>query len=125
MNASMLAPATTAAMHPLLARLVQQTAAAVLGPDTFDAWAGLPGAAMVVFAEDPDRSKETLALGIAETKSAPVIEASPEPIGDAPARAKGRSRGPLLVVAFLCGIGVAFLFLLLILSLTWSGVLKT
>jgi len=64
MNASILASVPTAALHPLLARLVQQTAAAVLGPDTFDAWAGQPGAAMVVFAEDPDRSKETLDMAV-------------------------------------------------------------
>jgi serine/threonine-protein kinase len=38
---------------------------------------------------------------------------------------KGQSRSALLIVAFLSGIGVAFLFLLLILFLTWSGILKT
>ena len=64
MNASMMAPAATAALHPLLTRLVQETAAAVLGPDTFDAWAAQPGAAMVVFAEDPDRYKETLDMAV-------------------------------------------------------------
>jgi len=64
MNASMTAPAATAALHPLLQRLVQETAAAVLGPDTFDAWAAQPGAAMVVFAEDPDRYKETLDMAV-------------------------------------------------------------
>ena len=52
------------AMHPLLARLVQATHAAVLGPETFDAWAGEPGAAMLVFAEDPERFKETLDLAV-------------------------------------------------------------
>jgi len=64
MNASMIAPATAATLHPLLTRLVQETAAAVLGPDTFDAWAAQPGAAMVVFAEDPDRYKETLDMAV-------------------------------------------------------------
>ena len=57
-------PSNGAALHPLLLRLVQQTGAAVLGPDTFDAWAQQPGLAMVVFAEDPERFKETLDLAI-------------------------------------------------------------
>ena len=64
MNASLMAPAATAALHPLLTRLVNETAASVLGPDTFDAWAAQPGAAMVVFAEDPDRYKETLDMAV-------------------------------------------------------------
>ena len=64
MNASMMAPAATAALHPLLTRLVQETAAAVLGPEAFDTWAAQPGAAMVVFAEDPDRYKETLDMAV-------------------------------------------------------------
>jgi hydrogenase-1 operon protein HyaE len=51
-------------LHPLLARLVKLTGATVLGADTFDAWAGQPGPAMVVFAEDPDRFKETLDLAV-------------------------------------------------------------
>jgi serine/threonine-protein kinase len=67
-------------------------------------------------------SKDTLALEIAETKSAPVIE--PPSRRHSPVPANGRSRLPLLIVAFLCGIGVAFLFLLLLLFLTWSGMLK-
>jgi len=64
MNASIVAPACTATLHPLLMRLVQETAASVLGPETFDAWAAQPGAAMVVFAEDPDRTKETLDMAV-------------------------------------------------------------
>lgn len=64
MNASMMAPAAPATLHPLLTRLVQETAAAVLGPETFDAWAAQPGAAMVVFAEHPDRYKETLDMAV-------------------------------------------------------------
>lgn len=51
-------------LHPLLARLVHQTGAAVLTADTFDAWARQPGFAMVVFAEDPERYKETLDLAV-------------------------------------------------------------
>lgn len=57
---------TTAAagLHPLLERLVAETGAAVLDPESFDAWARQPGAAMVVFAEDPERYKETLDIAI-------------------------------------------------------------
>ena len=36
----------------------------MLDAETFDAWASQPGAAMVVFAEDPDRYKETLDLAV-------------------------------------------------------------
>ena len=56
------APAAT--LHPLLARLVRETGAALLDADAFDAWAAAPGAAMVVFAEDPERYKETLDLAV-------------------------------------------------------------
>ncbi len=51
-------------LHPLLARLVKLTDASVLGVDTFDAWVRQPGMAMVVFAEDPERYKETLDLAV-------------------------------------------------------------
>ncbi|HEX7439511.1 MAG TPA: hydrogenase [Caldimonas sp.] len=64
MNASLAAPASPATLHPLLLRLVRETGAAVLDPETFDAWAEQPGAAMVVFAEDPERYKETLDLAV-------------------------------------------------------------
>jgi hydrogenase-1 operon protein HyaE len=64
MNASLAAPADPGALHPLLLRLVRETGAAVLDVDTFDVWAGQPGAAMVVFAEDPERYKETLDLAV-------------------------------------------------------------
>ena len=43
---------------------MRETGAAVLTPETFDAWARQPGPAMVVFAEDPDRYKETLDLAV-------------------------------------------------------------
>lgn len=61
-----MSPATPAAvgLHPLLQRLVQLTHAAVLDPETFDAWARQSGAALVVFAEDPERFKETLDLAV-------------------------------------------------------------
>ena len=60
MNPSLADPA----LHPLLTRLVTETGAAVLDPSTFDGWAQQPGPAMVVFAEDPDRYKETLDLAV-------------------------------------------------------------
>jgi hydrogenase-1 operon protein HyaE len=52
------------ALHPLLLRLVSETSAAVLEADAFDAWATQPGPAMVVFAEDPERFKETLDMAV-------------------------------------------------------------
>jgi hydrogenase-1 operon protein HyaE len=51
-------------LHPLLRRLVERTDAAVLDGETFGAWADRPGVAMVVFADDPERSKETLDLAV-------------------------------------------------------------
>ncbi len=68
MDASFAAPATAPApvqaLHPLLERLVVETNAEVLDPQSFDAWAEQSGAAMVVFAEDPERFKETLDLAV-------------------------------------------------------------
>jgi hydrogenase-1 operon protein HyaE len=64
MNAAVAPPTATANLHPLLARLIAETGAAVLSADTFDAWASAAGAAMVVFAEDPARYKETLDLAV-------------------------------------------------------------
>ncbi|HRD97489.1 MAG TPA: hydrogenase [Rubrivivax sp.] len=52
------------AMHPLMQRLVQETAAAVLPADAVAAWADQPGLAMLVFAEDPERFKETLDIAV-------------------------------------------------------------
>jgi hydrogenase-1 operon protein HyaE len=57
-------PPELQSLHPLLARLVKETGATVLAADTFDAWAGNAGFAMVVFAEDPERFKETLDLAV-------------------------------------------------------------
>lgn len=51
-------------LHPLLLRLVRETGAAVLSTESFDDWARQPGFAMVVFAEDPERYKETLDLAV-------------------------------------------------------------
>jgi hydrogenase-1 operon protein HyaE len=54
----------TESLHPLLARLVQKTGAALLDAASFEPWATQPGTAMVVFAEDPERYKETLDLAV-------------------------------------------------------------
>lgn len=51
-------------LHPLLSRLVKETGAATLTPESFDDWARQPGVAMAVFAEDPERYKETLDLAV-------------------------------------------------------------
>jgi hydrogenase-1 operon protein HyaE len=60
------APDTTAALvlHPLLQRLVKETGATILTPETFDEWARQPGPAMVVFAQEPERFRETLDLAV-------------------------------------------------------------
>jgi hydrogenase-1 operon protein HyaE len=55
----------TPVLHPLFSRMVAATGAAVLRDvAAFDDWAAAPGAAMVVFTEDPDRFKETLDLAV-------------------------------------------------------------
>lgn len=64
MNLPIAAPALAQKLHPLLLRLVQQTGAAVLDRETFDTWANQPGTAMIVFADDPERAKETLDLAV-------------------------------------------------------------
>jgi hydrogenase-1 operon protein HyaE len=64
MSASTDSPAVAPALHPLLMRLVTLTGASVLDAETFDAWAQLPGAAMLVFMDDPDRQKEALDLAV-------------------------------------------------------------
>jgi hydrogenase-1 operon protein HyaE len=51
-------------LHPLLVRLVKETGADTLSPESFDDWACRPGVAMAVFAEDPERFKETLDLAV-------------------------------------------------------------
>jgi hydrogenase-1 operon protein HyaE len=58
------APPLAEKLHPLLLRLVRQTGAAVLDRETFNTWANQPGVAMVVFADDPDRARETLDLAV-------------------------------------------------------------
>lgn len=55
---------TRPALHPLLQRLLQQTSGTLLEVEGFDAWASQAGAAMLVFAEEPDRYKETLDLAV-------------------------------------------------------------
>jgi hydrogenase-1 operon protein HyaE len=54
----------TVALHPLMQRLVQETSAAVLQSDEVAGWLQEPGLAMLVFAEDPERFKETLDIAI-------------------------------------------------------------
>jgi hydrogenase-1 operon protein HyaE len=50
--------------HPLLERLIALAPATVLDPVTFDAWAGEPGHALLVFTEDPVLYRETLDLAV-------------------------------------------------------------
>lgn len=54
----------TETLHPLLLRMRQLTGAALLEADEVDDWLKLPGTAMLVFAEEPDRYKETLDLAV-------------------------------------------------------------
>jgi hydrogenase-1 operon protein HyaE len=51
-------------MHPLFERLVSQCRAAVLEPASFDAWADEPGAALLVFTDNPVLYRETLDLAV-------------------------------------------------------------
>jgi hydrogenase-1 operon protein HyaE len=51
-------------MHPLIERLLDLTTAAVLEPADVDAWADAPGAALLVFTEDPVLYRETLDLAV-------------------------------------------------------------
>jgi hydrogenase-1 operon protein HyaE len=51
-------------MHPLMQRLVNETGAAVLHADAVPEWVQQPGLAMLVFAEDPERFKETLDIAV-------------------------------------------------------------
>jgi hydrogenase-1 operon protein HyaE len=53
---------TATTLHPLFARLLQLTDAALLDASTFEPWAQQPGAAMLVFTDDPERNQETLDL---------------------------------------------------------------
>ena len=60
----MIATLESPPLHPLLSRLVSETGAAQLEAEAFDTWAHQPGAAMVVFADDPERFKETLDIAV-------------------------------------------------------------
>jgi hydrogenase-1 operon protein HyaE len=51
-------------LHPLLARLIEVTDGTLLQADQLDAWLQGAGTAMLVFAEEPERSKETLDLAV-------------------------------------------------------------
>jgi hydrogenase-1 operon protein HyaE len=56
--------ATPRSMHPLLERLLDLAAATALEPGIFDMWTGEPGAALLVFTEDPALYRETLDLAV-------------------------------------------------------------
>jgi hydrogenase-1 operon protein HyaE len=55
---------TADAAHPLVAQLAARHGFAELTVESFDGWANEPGRALVVFAEDPVRYKETLDLAV-------------------------------------------------------------
>lgn len=52
------------ALHPLVARMAERTRAAVLDAAGVDAWAAVPGHALLVFTEDPALHRETLDLAV-------------------------------------------------------------
>ena len=52
------------AMHPLLARYMQELAAPALDAASYDAWAEQPGHALVFFSEDPVMYRETLDVAV-------------------------------------------------------------
>jgi hydrogenase-1 operon protein HyaE len=65
MNAAPTVPATAADdVHPLVAQLATRHGFAELRAGDFDAWAKVPGRALVVFTEDPVRYRETLDLAV-------------------------------------------------------------
>lgn len=51
-------------VHPLLAQLVSRHGFAALDAATFDAWIAQPGAALIAFADEPARVKESLDLAV-------------------------------------------------------------
>lgn len=51
-------------LHPLLQRLLRSTGGALLAADTLDDWLAQPGTAMLLFADEPERQKETLDLAV-------------------------------------------------------------
>ena len=55
---------TASDLHPLLQRLLQQTGAALLDAESVDTWLALPGTAMLLFCDEPERQKETLDLAV-------------------------------------------------------------
>lgn len=56
--------ATAPKLHPLVERLVGLLGAPLLDAATLDAWAQPPGAALLVFTEDPVLYRETLDLAV-------------------------------------------------------------
>jgi hydrogenase-1 operon protein HyaE len=53
-----------AAIHPLVARMMQLLAAPALDADNFAEWTQAPGHALLVFTEDPERYRETPDLAV-------------------------------------------------------------
>jgi hydrogenase-1 operon protein HyaE len=92
------------ALHPLLRRLVAETGAAMLDPASFDDWAAQAGAAMAVFAEEPERQKETLDLAVvvpelhAARRGAFRVGLLPPPAARALAARYGFARWPAFVM---------------------------
>jgi hydrogenase-1 operon protein HyaE len=56
--------ATSTALHPLLRRLLDLTAAPVLDGQSFERWTRQPGHALLVFADQPVQLRETLDLAV-------------------------------------------------------------
>jgi hydrogenase-1 operon protein HyaE len=59
-----LAPGAGAIEYPLVARLFSKHAFDEVTPETFDAWTRRPGRTVLLFLEDPARSKEVLDLAV-------------------------------------------------------------
>jgi hydrogenase-1 operon protein HyaE len=56
--------AASPALHPLLARMISETGGSVLEAAELNDWQDRAGTAMLVFAGEPDRYKETLDLAV-------------------------------------------------------------
>jgi hydrogenase-1 operon protein HyaE len=62
-------------LHPLLQRLIDRAAATVIEAGDFDAWVDVPGAALLVFTEDPALYRETLDLAVIVPELAKTLAA--------------------------------------------------
>jgi hydrogenase-1 operon protein HyaE len=65
----------SSAVHPLIERLCAILGAPLLDAETFDAWAGAAGHALVVFTENPVQHHETLDLAVIVPELAQVFAA--------------------------------------------------